>query len=332
MIIWFAGAAGQDLKDTIFFLNGTRVIGKIKSIKLGVMSFDPDDANDITVQLRKLRSIAAVRQVFRVETIDNRVFFGKMYPVPQPSFASIRTPSDTVDLPIEEISVLYPFKNSFWQRFSGNASAGFDFTRSSGFGRLNFDGTLNYKSKKQEITLSATGIYTITDSTFSRDREDLGLKYNHYFTTTWFGTLLLRYQRNLELGLDRRYQEGAGAGNKFITSRHVYAWTRLGVVLNQEENTEGVKSGALTEISGQFEFDFFRFTKPEVRCSMTQAFFYSLSQKGRFRNDGQTDLNWEIFKDFRFTLTFYNNLDSQPPTKESPKVDYGIVVGFTYIF
>ena len=50
-----------------------------------------------------------------------------------------------------------------------------DFTRSSGFGRLNFDGTVNYKSKKQEISLSASGIYTITDSSFSRaTREDIG--------------------------------------------------------------------------------------------------------------------------------------------------------------
>jgi hypothetical protein len=332
LLIPASKAVAQNLKDTIFFLNGTRVIGKIKSIKLGVMTFDPDDANDITVQLRKLKAIAAVRQVFRVETIHNQVYFGKMYPHSLPGYAMVQTSADTVELPIEEISVLYPFKNSFWQRFSGNASAGFDFTRSSGLGRLNFDGALNYKSKKQEISLSASGIYTITDSTFSHDREDVGLKYNHYFTTTWFGTLLLKYQRNLELGLDRRYQEGAGAGNKFITSRHVYAWTRLGVVFNQEENTEGIRSGTLTELSGQFEFDFFRFTKPEVRCSITQAFYYGLTQKGRFRNDGQTDLNWEIFKDFRFALTLYNSLDSQPPTEGSPKADYGIVVGFTYIF
>ena len=332
MMLLVAGAAAQDLKDTIFFLNGTRVIGKIKSIKLGVMTFDPDDANDITVQLRKLRAIAAVRQVFRIETIHNQVYFGKMYPHPKTNYALVFASTDTVELPIEEISVLYPFKNEFFQRFSGNASAGFDFTRSSGFGRLNFDGTLNYKSKKQEISLSASGIYTITDSTFSRDREDLSLKFNQYFTTTWFGTILLKYQRNLELGLDRRYQEGLGAGNKFITSRHVYAWTRLGVVLNQEENTEGERSGALTELSGQFEFDFFRFTKPEVRCSVVQAFYYSVTQAGRFRNDGQTDLNWEIIKDLRFTLTFYNNLDSQPPTEGSPKVDFGIVVGFTYVF
>ena len=325
-------AVAQEGKDTLFFLNGTKVIGEIKSIKLGVMTFDPDDANDITVQLRKLRSIAAVRQVFRIETIHDQVFFGRMVPHSRANYAIVQTAADTVELPIEEISVLYPFKNDFFQRFSGNASAGFDFTRSSGFGRLNFDGSLNYKSKKQEISLSGSGIYTITDSTFSRDREDIGLKCNRYISTTWFTTLLLQYQRNLELGLDRRYQEGGGAGNKFITTRHVYAWTRLGVVLNQETNTEGEYSGLLTELSGQIEFDFFRFTKPEIRCSMSQSIYYSMTQKGRFRNDGQTDLTWEIINDLNFTLSFYNNFDNQPPTEGSKKLDYGIVVGFSYVF
>jgi len=308
------------------------VIGEIKSIKLGVMLFNPDDANDITVQLRKLRSIAAVRQVFRIETIHSKVYFGKMLPHRLGNFATVLTATDTVEMPIEEISLLYPFKDDFLQRFSGSASAGFDLTRSSGFGRLNFDGALNYKSKKQEVNLAASGIYTITDSTFSRDREDVGLKYNYYLTPTWFTTVMVKYQRNLELGLDRRYQEGLGAGNKFVTTRHVYAWTRLGVVLNQEKSTEGVQSGTLTELSGQFQFDFFRFTKPEVRCSIAQAFYYSLTQKGRFRNDGQLDLNWEIIKDLRFTLTFYNNFDNQPPTEEGNKVDYGIIAGFTFTF
>ncbi len=34
----------QELKDTIFFTNGSRLIGEIKKIKLGVMTFDPGKA------------------------------------------------------------------------------------------------------------------------------------------------------------------------------------------------------------------------------------------------------------------------------------------------
>src|SRR3954452_12502294 len=70
----------QTLKDTIFFNNGTIVIGKIKKVKLGVLTFDPDDANDIDVQLRNLRTIAAERDVFRIETTRQVIYYGKLIP------------------------------------------------------------------------------------------------------------------------------------------------------------------------------------------------------------------------------------------------------------
>ncbi|HXB31656.1 MAG TPA: hypothetical protein VNW49_17665, partial [Puia sp.] len=54
-ILFFVFISGkllsQQLKDTIFFRNGSIILGEVKMIKLGVITFDPDDANDITVQL-----------------------------------------------------------------------------------------------------------------------------------------------------------------------------------------------------------------------------------------------------------------------------------------
>jgi hypothetical protein len=233
---------------------------------------------------------------------------------------------------VQNISVLYPFKNSFFQRFSGNAGIGFTYTRSSDFGQANFNGKLSYLAKQEEITLSTSGIYSLTDSTFSRDREDISLKYNHYFSPTWFGTTILSYQRNLELGLERRFSEGLGAGNKFVTTQHVYAWARSGLVLNQERNTENETTGTLSELFGQVEFNYFKFTKPQVNLVLTENFYYSLSQAGRVRNDSEIDLFWEIVKDLKLDITFYYNFDSQPPGAESNKFDYGIIFGLTYTF
>ena len=64
----------QKLKDTLFFRNGSMVLGEIKTIRLGVLNFDPDDANDITVQLIKLKTITAPGVIFRIETTDDLFF------------------------------------------------------------------------------------------------------------------------------------------------------------------------------------------------------------------------------------------------------------------
>jgi hypothetical protein len=330
--MYAANIYAQKTKDTLYFKNNSKITGEIKRIKLGVVTFDPDDANVITVQLQKIKTIAALMGVFRMETIQHQVYFGRMIPADKPGTITIISEADTFSLPVEQISQVYPFKNHFKQRFSGSASAGFDFTRSSGLGRINYDGKLNYVAKAVELNFSVAGIYSITDSTFSRDREDITLKNNYYFNTTWFGTLLLKYQRNLELGLQRRFQQGLGAGNKFITNRHVYAWTRSGMVLNQEKNNEDDISGTLVEIFSQLEFNFFKFTKPEISFNITESFYYSLSQAGRFRNDAQANLNWEIIKDLKLTISAYYNFDNQPPSEDSRKFDVGTVFTIGYSF
>lgn len=331
-ILFCISACSQGIKDTLFFSNGSVVIGEFKKAKLGVVTFDPDDANDITVQLRKLKTIAARSKIFRIETVNNNLYFGTILPSSSPNIIYVSTGIDTIAQRIENISIMYPLEKTAIQRITGSAGLGYSYTRSSGLGRLNFDGDVTYTSRRTELVLSASGIYTIYDSLFSRDNEALSLKYNYYFLRNWFTTTFLAYQRNLELGLQRRFQEGFGLGNKFITSKYAYTWGRTGVVFNQEKNTEGVTSGVLTELFGQLELNFFRFENPKINVKLQQTFYYSLSESGRFRNDGSLNFSWEILNDLNLSFEPYNSFDSKPPGEESSKFDYGINLGVNYTF
>ena len=322
----------QKLKDTLYFKNGSMVVGELKKIKMGVVTFDPDDANNITVQLRKIKAITANSDIFRVETIHKGVFFGFLRPDSIPDNVKVILGLQEGSFEIEEIFNLYPFSNKFGQRFNGSVGAGYSYSRSSGFGKINFDGTLNYNSKNHELKLATSGIYSQTDTGFTREREEINVKDNFYFSPRSFATALILYQRNLELGLGRRYQEGAGIGNKFVTTKSVYVWGRTGIVFNQEKSIENVYSGNLAEWYAQLQFNFFRFTKPEINLDFTQSFYYGLTDRGRVRNDGETNLSWEIIDDFKLNLNLYNNYDSKPPVKGNSNFDYGIVIGFQYTF
>jgi hypothetical protein len=329
----FCGLArSQTVKDTLFFSNGSLVVGKLEKVKLGIVTFDPDDANNITVQLRKLKTMSAGRKIFRIETVSHRVYFGTIVCHPAKNTIYVATVSDTVALKLEDISVLYAFEKSLAQRFSGSVGIGYTYTKSSEFGRLNFDGKIKYTSRKAEISLGVSGIYTMYDSLLSREKEEVSTKLNYYFRRNWFATTFLVYQRNLELGLQRRYQEGIGIGNKFITSKHVYTWARGGLVINQEKSTDDVSSGVLSELFAQLEINFFRFEKPKINFLLAETFYYSLAQSGRIRNDGSISVTWEIFQDFNFSLEPYLNYDSKPPVEGSHQVDYGVVFGVNYTF
>jgi hypothetical protein len=313
-------------------LNGSKIIGEIKGIKLGVIDFDPDDANDITVQLRKIKTIIGNSDIFRVETIRKQVSFGFIRPDSAEKKVRVVLGLQQTTMNIEEIFNLYRFSNKFGQRFSGSVGAGYSYSRSSGFGRFNFDGALNYVSKNQELNLTASALYSQTDTGLTRDMEGISIKDNIYFSTRSFATVFLNYQRNLELGLARRYQEGIGVGNKFITSKSVYAWGRSGFVFNQEKSVENVSSGLLTEVFAQLQFNFFRFTKPEINLDFTQTVYAGLTDAGRIRTDGATNLSWEIINDFKLNLNLYTNYDSKPPVAGSSTFDYGSVIGFKYTF
>jgi hypothetical protein len=233
---------------------------------------------------------------------------------------------------MEDIVNLYPYSDRVLRRFSGDFSLGYNYTRSSSYGRLNIDGTLNYLAKNQETSASVSTVYSVTDSGFTRDREDVALKSNYYFSPTSFASTFLAYQRNLELGINRRYQEGIGIGNKFITRKVAYAWARGGLVFNQEKSTEGTSSGNLAEFYAQLQFNFFKFTKPEIKFDITQTVYYGITEKGRFRSDGESNLSWEIVRNFKMNFQVYNNYDSKPPVASSSNFDYGIVFGLTYFF
>ncbi len=330
-LVLISDSFSQTERDTLFFNNGGKLIGKIKKVKLGVVTFDPDDAGDITVQLRRIKTMAAVREIFRVETVDGIALYGKLFSDTDSGYAKMINGFDTTMIYLQDISVLYPSGNAFLQRFAGNIGLGYNYTTSSNFGRLNYDGNVTYTHKKEVVTLAMSGIYTTTDTTFSRDNENFYIKNNYYFTPTWFATAFLNYQRNLELGLQRRYQEGLGVGNKFVTTQHIYAWVRSGFVINQEKSTQDVTTGTLGELFGQLEFNFFRFTKPKIDLLMSQSFYYSLAQT-RFRNDGNTNMNWEIIKNLKLRFEFYNNYDSRPPVEGSSQFDFGVLFGISYYF
>src|SRR6476620_7713444 len=116
LLILAESGFSQEKKDTIFFNNGTIVIGKIKRVKLGVLTFDPDDANDIDVQLRNLKGIAAERDIFRIQTINHVIYYGRLIPGSKKGYIQFVNGMDTVILHVLDISEMYPSSNAFLQR------------------------------------------------------------------------------------------------------------------------------------------------------------------------------------------------------------------------
>jgi hypothetical protein len=319
-------------KDTLYIEGQAAIWGKLKNIQLGIVTFDANQLGDITVKLVKLNAIKATSYLFRIETIDKELYYCKLYP--GRSKKQIRFVSGGMDreIPIENIISLSYFQKNFWQRLDGNISFGFDYTRSSGIGRLNADASATYITRRIEVALSGSTIITFAGDSSQREPENMGLSGTYYFGNAWLATPLFNYQRNLELGIQRRFQQALGIGNKIVLKPHLQTAIVAAFAINEETNTNDSRSKTLMEVPVMVLFNLFNYKKTTTKLSVKQAVYFGLNQGGRVRLDGEINLSWEIIQHLLLSLRFTNNFDSRPPNLTGKTLDFSTVFSIGYQF
>jgi len=319
------------VKDTVFFLNKSMLVGELKKMKLGKIEFDSDELGIVNIKYNKVKTLHIASNYCRTETVDKRVLYGSILSSKNPKHIIVHTLREDVEIKLVDVSSISYYGENLTDGLSGSFGIGYTYTKSSDIGRLNVDGTLKYSKKKLELGLTGSMIVTSDSSSISRENEDIVLASRFLTDTRWYSAVSLRYQRSIELGLLSRWQEGAGIGYKFVQKQNNIAKAVSGFVVNQETDFEHNKNTYL-EWFTNVGYDFFSFSKPNMTISMSQGVYVSLSQKGRVRNEGDLAINWELIDDFSINISFYHNYDRKSPGTNTSKTDYGFVTGLNYKF
>ena len=319
------------VKDTLFFRNGSILVGELKSISLGKAVFDEDNMDVLNIKVTKIRTLKAFSHLYRLETIHGDIYYTSLE-VGSVGHVQFNVDGISREISIEEISKLVPLSGKTQDLWKGNAGAGYSYSKSSGVGQFNSNLSVEYLTKKIDVLFGGSTIINQTDSTLELTNANSGLVASYLFTPVWEVNVFLAYQRNLEQGLSRRYQEGAGGGCNVFSTEHTRMKLITGIVFNQEKSIEDIISSTQVDIPFMINFSFFRFSKPDMSVTIKENLFVGVTQKGRLRQDGQLTLNWKLVKDLYINLQFYHNYDNQPPGQNSEKLDFGVVFGFTYKF
>jgi hypothetical protein len=331
MLVAFIQPARAQLKDTLYFYNSNILVGELLNIKLGRVEFDADGVGIVKIKNKEIRTIHALLNEFRIETTEGEQFQGYLRSTRKSGRVIIHSLLESEEIDVASITSLGKYGRTWKNGLSGNLSAGYTYTKSSRIGRLNFDGSVKYSGPKSETKLQASTIITSDSVEVKRERDDVSLGYNYTFRSLWTAGAGLRYQRNLELGLDRRFQEGVVIGRKLLVRKSQLGILSSGLAINQERNLEGVSSNN-TEIVLQANYELFSFEEPSLTISIVQTGYFSITDQGRVRYDGDANLNWELISDFYLNVQFYHNYDRKSPETGAPNVDYGFVVGISYKF
>lgn len=332
IILWLffpLGLMASDNIDTIYFRNGDRNTGEVKSLMNDILILSTDDAGTIKIEWAKVDSVNILNKM-RVVLTDGKILYGVLLSSGVVKSCKVRPDKEEPRL-VALISIveLSPFEEKFKERLSGSISSGFSYTKASEVMQLNLNGTLEYQDKKNLIETSYNGIVTEEPTKGVSQRQKGEISLLRVMPKKWFFSTLLMGESNSELQLDLRTTFGVGVGNSIVRTQRSHFFI-AGMMLGTRELSPENKQNNMEGMLG-VDYSIFIYENPEVTFHIDSNIIPSLTDLGRIRSNTESNLKWEIFNNFYLKWSFYYSYDSKPLTSGAEKSDWAIsMLGLEY--
>lgn len=317
--------------DTVYFQNGNKITGEVKIMENNLLEFSTDDAGKIKIEWDNIDSIYIMERV-RIEHRDGRIVFGTLSPTNTPK-VSVLFLDDGMPLSLEHINVvrITPDKIKFLTRLDGSVSGGFNYTKSSDLGQINFAGNVIYRHDLNQIEIDYSLLLTTQKEQEQNEKQNGGIQYIRSLPKKWFVLSRLSAESNSELGLKLRSNLGIGVGNNLIYTNYSLFYVAGGFQGNRETTADTVTYNIDFLVSSKISV--FKYSTPKLSFDLSGTIFPSLNNWGRLRTNIESTLSWEVFEDFYFKWSFYHTYDSKPQDKAAAKTDWAVsLLGIEYKF
>jgi hypothetical protein len=330
-VLCAAPAVAREKSDVVEVKNGDRIRGEIVTLEYGQLKFKTDSLGTIYVEWPDVVSVES-RYSFYVESIGGRRHFGALSPAGGPGEIKVTSGTNLQTLPIIDITRIDQVEQGFSDRIDGSFSVGFNYAKSTDITVGSVRVNARYRSELN--VASVTVDYNSTTDSGGESNNRLQLGYTHQYLRPrgrfWIGST--SFERNEELGLDGRLQVAGGVGRYVRQTSFSEVGIYGGVAVNQEWLRGDADSQQTIEAILGSNWRIFRFSDPETSLTSGFTVYPGLSEWGRVRTDLNVSLRRELIEDLFFDLSLYHSYDSEPPTDEAAKDDYGIVTSLGYSF
>jgi len=86
--------------DTLYFKNGQIVFGDLKKIDIGYLTFDGEDLSLMSIKISKIKTIAASKKLYRIETTHHQNLFSTIKPSDQSGYVNVGDEKKRVEPPL----------------------------------------------------------------------------------------------------------------------------------------------------------------------------------------------------------------------------------------
>ena len=321
-----AGEAEGQKTDSVWFRNGDRITGEVKSLFRARLKYSTDDLGTIYIEWDKIVRISSPA-TFEVQLGSGQKYYGILGLARD---GSVVVGADT--LALMEIVTITPIKGKVLSRLSGYLDLGFSYQKANKTLQLSSSARVMYRGPLAETVLDL--------STFREDREDAsetarlttGLTERLRIGERWSTGFAFGYNRNEELDLAGRGTFLAFGARTLARSNHNDFWITGGLVLTRERyfSTDSAVAGVEALVGASFAA--FRYDHPKMDVSVTSQAYPSLSIQGRVRWQNDLRVSYELVKDFMLTVTLFDSYDSKPQSQDAAKNDFGTTLAISWTF
>jgi hypothetical protein len=326
-------------QDVIYFVNGDRLSGKIKTLGRGQLILDaPAMDGNANIDWNRIARIESER-VFQFQTTDGERFSGRI------------AKDARADSPVGEIHIILPLGERRLHQedivsasqtlgegvrlIEANVGAGFSIAKSNDQKQFNVDGSFAYQTTNYRMTSSVSSIFSTQTSSTNTNRQDLNFGFARSISRNWQAGAIAGLQQSEEQQLDLRLTVGGGPVRTIVNNNHMALYAMGGAVWNHERYRED--SGQEQLASGQVEgvasvsFSYFRFRK--MKLDSTLRVFPSITIGGRVRGDLNSSLRIPLGRARKLWWNLSSGLlfDSSPPTN-GKGTDYVTTTSVSFAF
>jgi uncharacterized protein DUF481 len=321
-----AGAATAGVKtDVISFKNGDRLTGEVKSLDRGKISFDTDAAGVIKVEWDDIEQLFS-NTTFEIALDNGERLYGALVETTRPSEIRLQTDSATLDLPIATVVRMTPIKSTIIDRMNMNVDVGYSLAKANKLESSNLSYDFAYREEKRQITFSLDSSTSNSENDPSSTRMFTSLGYRRFLQArSWDPFGIAQFERNDELGIDRRESVGGGMSRWLRDTNQNRIAFGGGLIRSLEDDHGSTETKSDTEALISMDFEWFRYDTPQLDVSTKFTVYNRLSGTREPRGNLDVNFKWEIFKDFYWSFSFYYTFDKQTETGE-PTNDYGSFV------
>ncbi|MBP2647774.1 MAG: hypothetical protein H6Q77_1398 [Gemmatimonadetes bacterium] len=322
--------------DVLYMKNGDRLTCEIKSLDAGALYIGLDYVDGtISVNWSHVQRLES-RRLFIVRMESGVVYTGTLAVADttvgeeqRPVLALTDLSGNRVTLDKGDVVSIGKTSETFWRRFVVDVSGGLTYAKGNDATQYNLNSMVQYPRERWGVILNLNSTLSSTTGapTSTRNQLNLGgyhlLRWRNYFIGGT-GALL----QSTEQGISLQSSVGGGVGYYLENTDHV-RFSLLGGLIYQ--NTNYSDAAPEDMLAGLLLANLSVVTYSRTSLAISASGMPALSDPGRFFLATNATYYVKLWKDLKFNLSLYGNLDTRPPAGLSGS-DYGFSSGLGWTF